>query len=78
MGRDVVEIRGERIDPGSESHGGVPSASGTGEGSGGGSGSGTGSNPDIVLAPLAKEIGRVGAKSGITGLSEVQCYLAAR
>lgn len=77
MGRDVVEIRGERIDPGSERSSGAVGAAGSGDGGGGGGGSGPG-NPDVVLAPLAEEIGRVGAEGGIAGLSEVQCLLAAR
>lgn len=66
MGRDVVEIRGEMIDPGKD---------GDSEGGVGGAGGG---DPELVLAPLAREIGRVGAEGGLVGLSEVQCYLAAR
>lgn len=81
MSRDVIEIAGEQIDPSV----GVPqgergaSAAGRGGGAGaGGGGAGGAGDPDHVLAPLAKEIARVGIGGGLLGLSEVQCFLAAR
>lgn len=69
MGRDVVEIRGVHIDPS------AADSQGAGGGTGGG---GAGGNPEVVLAPLAKEIARVAVGGGLAGLSEVQCFLAAR
>lgn len=74
MGRDIVEIRGERIDV--SASGG--SAAATLAGEGGGTAGAAGGNPEVVLAPLAKEISRAGTEGGIVGLSEVQCFLAAR
>lgn len=63
MGRDIVEICGERIDLTADLQGG---------------GSGSMGSPEVVLAPLAREIARAGAEGGLVGMSEVQCLLAAR
>lgn len=75
MGRDIVEIRGERIDV---SASGGSSSAATLAGEGGGTAGAAGGNPEVVLAPLAKEISRAGTEGGIVGLTEVQCFLAAR
>lgn len=79
MGRDVVEIRGNRIDPGKAADigGAGGSRSSDAAGSAGNTAGGAG-NPEVVLDPLAREIRRVGTEGGLRGLSEVQCYLAAR
>lgn len=78
MGRDVVEIRGDRLDLSTSASGAVAVGGGDGGGGGGGTAGAAGGNPEVVLAPLAKEIERVGVEGGIAGLSEVQCFLAAR
>lgn len=69
MGRDVVEICGERIDLTADLHG---------CGGGGGGSCSIASKPEVVLAPLAREIARVGVEGGLVGMTEVQCLLAAR
>lgn len=69
MGRDVVEICGERIDL---------TADLQGCGGGGGGSCSIASKPEVVLAPLAREIARVGVEGGLVGMTEVQCLLAAR
>lgn len=78
MGRDVVEVRGERMDLSVSATGAAGMPAGEDGGGGGGTAGAAGGDPEVVLAPLAKEIERVGVEGGIVGLSEVQCLLAAR